>query len=147
MTNQSKTKIIRSATSDMEIEKCFPVMKELRPHFSAEQFVAQVKKQMKDFGFQLIYLESAGEIKSVAGIRISEWLAGGKYLEIDDLFSKSEERSKGFGRELFEWIVDYARSENCRQIKLVSHVRRKDAHRFYLNMEMEKEAYYFSLML
>ena len=87
------------------------------------------------------------ELKAVAGIRIAEWLAGGKSLEIEDLVSTENERSKGFGGALFDWIVDYAKSENCDHIKLVSHVTRFGAHKFYLNKGMKIEAHYFSLKL
>ncbi len=104
------------------------------------------KRQIVNYGFQFVYLTD-GEIKSVGGIRIAEWLSGGKYLEIEDLATKSGERSNGCGGELFDWIVDYARRENCDQVKLVSHVKRFAAHRFYLNKKMVIEAHYFSMAL
>ena len=122
-------------------------MSELRPHLSLEDFVLQVKRQMKDSNFRLVYLEENAEIKAVAGIPVAEWLGTGKNLEIEDLVSTENERSKGFGGKLFDWIVDYGKSENCNQIKLVSHVKRFDAHRFYLNKRMKIEAHYFSIEL
>ena len=139
-------KQIKFAETEGEIRNCYAVMAELRPHLSLEKFVAQVKRQMENSGFQLVYLFDS-EVKAVAGIRIAEWLAGGKFLEIDDFVAKDGERSKGFGGELFDWIVDYAKSENCVQIKLVSHVKRYGAHKFYLNKGMIIEAHYFSLAL
>jgi GNAT superfamily N-acetyltransferase len=138
---------IKIAETDGEIEKCFPVLAQLRPQFEPENFLAQVRRQMKDSGFRLVYLMEDSEVKAVGGIRTGEWLAGGKYLEIEDLVADETERSKGFGGELFDWICEYARRENCDQIKLVSHVRRFGAHRFYLNKKMIIEAHYFSLAL
>lgn len=137
---------IAFAETDAEIADCYGAMRELRPHLARDEFVAQVKRQMQNSGFKLVYL-SDEEIKAVGGLRVGEWLAGGKYLEIEDLVSKETERSKGFGGELFDWIVEYAKSENCDQIKLVSHVRRFAAHRFYLNKRMIIEAHYFSMKL
>ena len=101
---------------------------------------------MAETKFRLVYLDDNG-VKAVGSYRIGEWLAGGKYLEIEDLVSKSDERSKGYGGELFDWIVKFAKQENCIQIKLVSHVTRFGAHRFYLNKKMIIEAHYFSLAL
>ena len=138
---------IKIAESDEEIESCYAVMAQLRPHISQDEFLKTVKKQVENYNFQLVYLSENGEVKSVGGFRIAVWLAGGKYLEIEDLATKSGERSNGCGGELFDWIVDYARRENCTQVKLVSHVRRFDAHRFYLNKRMIIEAHYFSLAL
>ncbi len=140
-------KQIKITDSDNEIRKCYSVMTELRPHFkNADNFLTQVKKQIKSHNFQLVYLEENG-VKAVGGIRIAEWLGGGKYLEIEDLVATENERSKGYGGELFDWIVDYAKRENCRQIKLVSHVKRFAAHKFYLNKGMIIEAHYFSMAI
>jgi GNAT superfamily N-acetyltransferase len=139
--------MIKIATNDDEIKRCYLVMAELRPHFKTEyEFLHQVKRQMAESNFQLVYLEENG-VKSVGGIRIAEWLAGGKYLEIEDLVATENDRSKGFGGELFGLILDYAKRENCQQIKLVSHVKRFAAHKFYLNKGMIIEAHYFSMSL
>lgn len=135
---------IKFAETEAEIADCYTVMKELRPHLSLEAFVTQVQRQMKNSGFQLIYLKDE-EIKAVGGIRVAEWLAGGKALEVEDLVAAENERSKGFGGELFNWIVKYGKKEKCNQIKLVSHVTRFGAHRFYLRKGMKIEAHYFSL--
>lgn len=124
-------------------EDCYPVMEQLRPHLSKENFIAQVQRQMNDSNFRLVYLKDT-EIKAVSGIRIAEWLGGGKNLEIEDLVAKDGERSKDYGGALFDWIVEYA---NCKEIKLVSHVKRYGAHRFYLNKRMNIIAHYFSLEL
>ena len=137
---------IKIAETDDEIQKCYAVMAELRPHLEPDQFFEQVKRQRVNHGFQLVYLTD-GDVKAVGGLRIAEWLAGGKCLEIEDLVATDSERSKGYGGRLFDWIVEYAKSEECVQLKLVSHVKRFDAHRFYLNKRLIIEAHYFSMPL
>ncbi len=134
------------AQSDRQILDCYPVMAELRPHIREDQFLPMVRRLAEITGFRLVYLID-GELKAVAGFRISEWLAGGKYLEVEDLVAKGDERSKGYGGELFDWLVAYAKENHCQQIRLVSRVTRLDAHRFYLRKGMNLEAHYFSLNL
>ena len=138
--------MIAVAKTDDEIQNCYAVMAELRPHLKPDEFLPQVKRQAENSGYKLAYLTD-GEVKAVGGFRISEWLSGGKYLEIEDLVAKSGERSKGYGGELFDWIVDFAKQEKCNQIKLVSRVERFGAHRFYLQKRMDIQAHYFSLNL
>lgn len=138
--------MIAVAETDDEIQNCYAVMAELRPHLKPDAFLRKVKRQVENSGYKLVYLTD-GEVKAVGGFRISEWLAGGKYLEIEDFVAKDGERSKGYGGELFDWIVDFAKRENCNQIKLVSRVTRFGAHRFYINKRMNIEAHYFSLNL
>ncbi len=138
--------MIAVAKTDDEIQNCYAVMAELRPHIKPDEFLPQVKRQAEHSGYELAYLAD-GEVKAVGGFRISEWLSGGRYLEIEDLVAKSGERSKGYGGELFDWLVEHARENNCNQVKLVSHVKRFGAHRFYLQKRMDIQAHYFSLAL
>jgi GNAT superfamily N-acetyltransferase len=137
---------ITIAQSEQQILDCYSVMVELRPHIQPDEFLPTVKRLTEIAAFQLAYLTD-NEIKAVAGFRISEWLAGGKYLEIEDLVAKSNERSKGYGGQLFDWLVEHAKENNCLQVRLISRVTRLDAHRFYLRKGMNLEAHYFSMNL
>ena len=139
--------MIKFAETDDEIRECYDVMSQLRAHIAADDFVPRIRQQMRSFDFKLPFVKEEGEIKAVAGIRISEWLHRGKYLEIDDLVAKDGERSKGYGGLLFDWIVDFAKAEKCNHVRLLSGVQRFDAHRFYLRKRMNIEAHYFSLDL
>jgi GNAT superfamily N-acetyltransferase len=138
---------IKTARTDLEILACYPVMSQLRPHLAPDEFLAQVKRQVADLGFQLVYLAEQDEVLGVAGIRTGEWLAGGKYLEIEDLVTSENARSAGHGGRLFDSILDTAQGEGCGEVRLVSNVTRYDAHRFYLNKRMKIQAYYFSMDL
>jgi GNAT superfamily N-acetyltransferase len=134
------------AGGDHEIESCYPVMAQLRPHVGPDEFLSRVKRQTEIAGYRLAYLTD-GAIKAVAGFRISECLAWGKFLWVDDLVADGGERSKGYGGTLFDWLVEYAAAEGCRQVHLDSRVQRFDAHRFYLNKRMIIECHHFSLEL
>jgi GNAT superfamily N-acetyltransferase len=138
---------ISIATSIQAITDCFPVITELRPHLELTDFVAQVQRQQQQFNYQLVYLQVDETIQTVAGFRVSESLAWGKFLYVDDLVSKSGDRSKGYGNQLFNWLIDYARTENCQQLTLDSGVQRFAAHRFYLHQRMEITSHHFTIKL
>ena len=138
---------IKIAETDEEIERCYPVMAELRPHISREDFLPQVRRQMAKSGFQLVYLTEESKIKAVAGIRIAEWLARGVSLDLEDLVASESERSKGFGGILLDWIIKYALERGCTEVRLVSHVTRFRAHQFYLKKGMILDAHFFSMPL
>ena len=137
---------IKLAQEELEIQSCYAVMAELRPHVPPGEFVQRVKRQVEIAGYKLACLTDA-EVKAVAGFRISECLAWGKFLYVDDLVSKSGERSKGYGGALFDWLVEYAKAEDCDQFHLDSGVQRFDAHRFYLTKRMMIEGHHFGLKL
>lgn len=137
---------IAVTVSNADIERCFPVMFELRPHLKQEEFVEQVRRQ-EEKGYRLVYLETGGEVKSVAGFRLSENLGWGKILYVDDLVTKSSEAGKGYGGALFEWLLEHARTQGCDQFHLDSGVHRFEAHRFYLNRGMAITSHHFAVKL
>ncbi len=144
---------ISIAVSIQEISDCFAVMSELRPHLSLAEFITQVRRQQQQCHYQLVYLQVDDSICAVAGFRISESLAWGTFLYVDDLVTQSvrvafalrNRRSQGSGTLLFNWLVDYARSNNCQQLTLDSGVQRFAAHRFYLHHRMEITSHHFTL--
>jgi GNAT superfamily N-acetyltransferase len=135
------------ATTMQEIADCFPVMHELRPHLDRESFIDRVQRQQQHYNYQLIYVQIERSIPAVAGFRISESLAWGKFLYVDDLVTSLDRRSQGYGAKLFAWLVDYARNQNCQQLTLDSGVKRFTAHRFYLTQRMNITSHHFTLEL
>src|SRR5664279_4028116 len=87
---------IRLAETDSEIAACYAVMRELRPHLQAEAFVARVRDQQRQ-GYQLASLRDTSEPLAVAGFRILQNLAWGRFLYVDDLVTAAAHRSAGHG--------------------------------------------------
>lgn len=120
-------------------------MIELRPHHpDRTAFIRQVRRQQRE-GFQLAYLETDGEVRAAAGFRILEVLFSGRTLYVDDLVTGAADRSRGFGAQLFDWLVHQARKEGCKLLALDSGVQRFDAHRFYLLKRMKIAAHHFTI--
>jgi GNAT superfamily N-acetyltransferase len=138
---------IRLALTDDEILDCYPVMAELRPHLVAADFVPRVRRQMERAGYRLAFLRAFGAVQAVGGFRISECLAWGRFLYVDDLVTAAAGRSKGHGGALLEWLVEHAREHDCDQFHLDSGVQRFGAHRFYLLHRMDITSHHFALKL
>jgi GNAT superfamily N-acetyltransferase len=138
---------IQLAKNDEDTGRCFPVMAQLRPHLTADDFIVRVERQFQLSGYRLALVEEDGTIKAVAGFRITEMLFRGRFMYVDDLVTDSSERSKGYGAALFDWLVNYAKTQDCEQFALDSGVQRSGAHRFYFAKRMEIVAYHFSLKL
>jgi GNAT superfamily N-acetyltransferase len=136
---------IALARSSNDIRRCHAVMVELRPHLDAAAFVAQVRRQQRESGYRLAYLTEDGVVAAVAGFRITECLAWGKFLYVDDLVTASSLRSRGCGQKLFAWLVERARAAGCAQLHLDSGVQRFGAHRFYLGRRMDITCHHFAL--
>lgn len=138
---------IAIARTREDIRRCFPVMRELRPHFkSADKFIQQVLRQQRD-GYLLAFLEADGQVRAAAGYRFLESLFSGKFLYVDDLVTRDRDRSRGFGGRLLDWLLEQARARGCDTLELDSGVQRFDAHRFYLLKRMNISSHHFRIKI
>lgn len=129
------------------IRRCYPVMVQLRPHLSEATFCEQVLRQFETQDYHLAAVEEEGTIVAVAGYRLVENLAWGRFLYVDDLITDEARRGQGFGGRLFNWITEEAAREGCGALHLDSGVQRFAAHRFYLGKGMEMTCRHFGLAL
>ena len=139
---------VRIAERDAEIRTCYAVMRELRPHIANEtEFLKRVQRQREQSGYQLIFVEDDGKPVACAGFRISEWLAWGKALYVDDLICPESHRGKGFAEALMRWMEDHAQAQGCTQLHLDSGTHRLPAHRFYHRLKLGISSFHFSKAL
>lgn len=132
------------AKSDSEIKACYAVAVQLRPSYTPASFLAQVKKQQIEH-YNLAYLKNNGQVCAIAGFRYLENLAWGKFLYVDDLVTAEQQRSKGYGKYLLDWLLEQARSNQCKQLELDSGVQRIDAHRFYAREKLQHTSLHYSI--
>jgi len=135
---------IKTAVSEADIRACYPAMRELRPHLSEEEFVAQVQRQRQNHGYTLVYIAEQGEVMAAAGYRVAEFLAWGKTFYLDDLITRESARKHGHGGKLLDWLLEKAHELGCRQFHLDSGVQRHDAHRLYLGRKMQITSHHFT---
>jgi GNAT superfamily N-acetyltransferase len=137
---------ISLAETPEDILRCYPVMAQLRPHLAESEFVERITRQQSQ-GYQLAFLQSGEEVPVVAGYRMLENLAWGRFCYVDDLVTAEGSRSTGMGQTMFTWLLEAAREAGCEQLHLDSGVQRFDAHRFYLTQRMAITSHHFGLTL
>lgn len=134
---------VQQACSIEQIQSCYNVMRQLRPHLEEAPYIEQVQRQLTQ-GYHLAYLEVDGVVRACAGFRILEFLAWGKVLYIDDLVTDSAMRKNGLASVLLKWVLEQAKAEQCDQVHLDSGPQRHDAHRLYLNHGFTIIGYHFA---
>ena len=137
---------IKIAKTDKEIIRCYDTMSQLRPHIKKDDFLPRVKRQGKE-GYKLAFVEDKNQAVSVAGFRMNETLVCGKFMYVDDLVTDEKERSKGYGDKLIDWLMGYAKKNQCKQFHLDSNVERFSAHRFYFRKKLTITCYHFEHIL
>ena len=138
---------LRLAESDSDLNRCYPVMRQLRPHLAAAGFVARVRAMQRE-GYAIAMREDdTGAVRAVAGFRIFDMLACGRTLYVDDLVTDEAARSQGHGAALLRWLVERARAAGCHHFSLDSGTHRREAHRFYFRERMHVSSFHFALPL
>jgi GNAT superfamily N-acetyltransferase len=138
--------MIQEALTAEEISACYPVMVELRPHYSASQFLETVLRMWKD-GYHLAYLNADGRPVTTAGYRLGSNLAWGRFLYVDDLVTLSSLRGSGYGRTMLAWLIQQARLQRCQQFHLDSGLQRLEAHAFYEQQGLQMTSFHFKMNL
>jgi GNAT superfamily N-acetyltransferase len=137
---------IHFATTAAEIDRCFPVMSQLRPMLLAEEFVDRIQTQQAE-GYQLAFLEYDDAIVAVAGFRLQTLLWSGRTLYVDDLVTDAAQRSQGHGGTMMTWLIALAREAGCTTLMLDSGTHRNEAHAFYFSHGLRISDFHFKLSL
>ena len=135
---------VKIVESERDVERICATLLELRSEFDRDGLIEQIKSQQAE-GYRLAYVESRGEVLSVAGFVIGTKLGWGKHMYVDDLVTAERHRSSGAGSRLIEWLKAHARELGCEQLHLDSGVQRFAAHRFYLRHGFEIRSHHFSI--
>lgn len=121
-------------------------MRELRPQLEEDAFIAQVRAQ-REQGYALAFVKDRSACVAVAGYRVTQNLALGRFVYVDDLVTSAAARSRGYGSLLLSWLEGVGRAEGCTHVILDSGTQRKQAHRFYLRKRFEIAGFHFSKRL
>lgn len=110
--------------------QAYPVMNELRTDLSEKTYLALVEEMRKE-GYRLFALYEDDEIVSLAGIGERVNFYNKHHMYIYDLITSSNHRSKGYRKQLLEYVHRLADEIGVKYVVLESGLERRDAHRFY----------------
>jgi GNAT superfamily N-acetyltransferase len=124
------------------VDDVLPVLRELRPHLTAATFVA-IYEEGHPQGLRYLAAYEGARCVGVAGWRLVATTTAIRKLYVDDLVTRSSERSRGIGGRLLEELGERAREANCSLLDLDSGVQRWAAHRFYMREGMTISSFHF----
>jgi GNAT superfamily N-acetyltransferase len=119
-----------------------PVLKELRPHLTAES-LADVYAEGYEQGLRFTAAYGDGHCLGVAGWRIVSTTATLRKLYVDDLVTTASRRSAGVGKAILDELARRAAAAGCHMLDLDSGVQRVDAHRFYMRERLTISSFHF----
>jgi GNAT superfamily N-acetyltransferase len=136
---------------EIDIERvgdAFFLFKQLHEGLTEEIFEERIGQIYED-GYRLFGLASEeGRIVSIAGVNILNNFSNGKFVYVYDLITDRDNRGKGFGKLLLEFIHVWAMEEGCEKMSLVVGTESGRSGEFYVNkMEYELKGYCYKKVL
>jgi ribosomal protein S18 acetylase RimI-like enzyme len=123
--------IFVKAETHHDLERFFPVFKELRPHLSFERFVEIYQKSRQADHYEIVGIESGGHVLALMGYRVLHDMVRGTHLYIDDLVTTEGQRSKGWGEKLLNYAEKIAPTLGCQTLRLCTGLDNEGGQRFY----------------
>jgi ribosomal protein S18 acetylase RimI-like enzyme len=123
-----------------DLEKTFPLMKELRPHLSLEDYLSTYRDAHRESQYTIAALEENHQILGLMGYRVVTDFVRGRHLYIDDLVVAEKARSKGLGAELLKHAEKVAADMNCKSLRLSTGVENTRGMKFYESNSWIKRA-------
>lgn len=135
---------IKELKTQMEWIEAFPVMKQLRTHLDEEIYIQLVQEATQKVDYKMFALYENEKIVAVTGFMPMITLYNGKYIWVCDLVTDSDNRTKGYGAALLNFVHQWSKENGYEIVSLSSGLQRVDAHRFYENnMEYDKVSYVY----
>jgi ribosomal protein S18 acetylase RimI-like enzyme len=130
-----------------ELERCYPVMKELRPHLSFEEYVSIYNESHIADKFEIVAIEQNDQIVAVMSYRFLSDYVRGKHVYIDDLVTTENVRSQGLGAELLKYAEGIAQNNNCKSLRLCTGIENEKGIKFYDRNGWTKRAFAYTKKL
>ena len=126
-----------------QIPQILPLIQKLGNYQFPDVVLQSRFEEMFEQNYECFGIFYEEKLVGVFGLWIMTRHYAGRSLEPDHIYIEEEYRSKGFGKELFRFIYEYAEEKGCETSELNSYVSNYRSHKFYLNQGYEIKGYHF----
>ena len=118
-----------------EINKVIPLVKKLNnDKFSDAVLNVRFSEMVASNNYECAVIYDDEKLIGVSGLWFCTRHYAGRSVEPDHVFIDDTYRSKGLGKQFFEWIYNYAIEEKgCEVAELNTYVGNEASHKFYFN--------------
>ncbi|MFM2486869.1 GNAT family N-acetyltransferase [Celerinatantimonas yamalensis] len=127
---------LKEITAPSEVEVLYPLVTQLRPNLQTVDEFIQCWQRQRQQGYCIIALYDKQVAVAMAGYRVEENLAHGRFLYVDDLVTDQHVRSQGYGEQLLVFLRDQAIILGCKKIVLDTPLSNALGHRFYFRCNL-----------
>ena len=135
--------IIKELKTKEEMLGIFPVLQELYPSLTCEQYEKELDLMLPNNAYGQVAAFDGETCAGVTGFWIGNKLWCGKYLEIDNFVVAKAFRSQGIGKAIIDYLKQKAVEENCSMVALDSYTTNFKAHKLFYNEGFGPKGFHF----
>ena len=138
--------LVRELVDKEEMLKYLPVLNELYPSLTAEEYSRELDEMIPCRYGQVAAFEDDACV-AICGFWIGNKLWIGKYLELDNIVVRASHRSQGVGKLMFDFLERKAVEQQCKMLSLDSYTSNFKAHKFFYNEGYAPKGFHFVKLL
>lgn len=126
-----------------DLHLVIPIIMEYGEYQTEEALLKLRFEEMFDQNYECFGVYSGEEMIGIFGLWFMTRHYAGKSCEPDHVYLKPAYQNKGYGKEIFNFIFDYAKERGCETSELNSYVHNFKSHKFYMNHGYIIKGYHF----
>ncbi|CAN5171036.1 hypothetical protein BH23BAC2_BH23BAC2_10600 [soil metagenome] len=126
-----------------ELQLVIPFIQELGEFQTPASLLEERLGEMFDQNYECFGVFEEGEMIGVFGLWFMTRHYAGKSCEPDHVYIKDTHQNRGIGKEIFNFIFNYASEKGCETAELNSYVHNFKSHKFYMNHGFVIKGYHF----
>jgi GNAT superfamily N-acetyltransferase len=117
-------------TTIPEMLAVFHVLAHMYPDMTYEEYASILPDRLSG-GYRMLGVFDGDKCVCTGGFWVSFRFYCGKFIQLDNMVTLPEYRSKGVGKLVTDWIKETGKSEACERVLIDTYVENFEAHRFF----------------
>lgn len=115
-----------------KIEVIIPLVQQLTNQKHSDEILLERFTEMTNQNYECVGVYSDDVLIGCCGLWFMTRHYAGRSCEPDHVFIESSYRNNGIGKQLFNWVYQYAKEKGCTSCELNTYVQNYPSHKFLL---------------
>ncbi|WP_452223292.1 GNAT family N-acetyltransferase [Lacinutrix chionoecetis] len=129
--------------SKKDINSIIPLIQKLTNHANSDAILKERFATMVKENYECAGVFEGDKLIGISGMWFQTRHYAGKSVEFDHVYIDDAYRSKGLGKDFFNWLHNYVKAKGCTTSELNTYVQNYPSHKFYYNLGYEIYGYHF----
>lgn len=126
-----------------KIEIILPLLSKLNEYKISEETLLERIHEIKTQNYECLGMYDGDILIGICGMWFQTRHYAGRSLEIDHVIIDEKYRNQGIGKQMMQFVYEYAKSKNCNWVELNTYVHNFPSHKFYYNEGFVAKGYHF----